>query len=466
VTSDLDVRIRRAVVELVDAAPAVPPMPMPPVVDLRGHRRPRRATTMVVAAVAVAVVLVAVGLFVLNRRSSDPRTDVLSGPSTSTTTTTKPPVGSAAWLAHGHWSKSSIAPSGSGSGSMVWTGKQVIVWGGIVGMHGFGSTGDGAAYDPETDTWSALPKAPISPRGGQAAVWTGSEMVIWGGQEGMSGPTYNDGAAFDPTTNTWRMLAQSPLPPMSGATALWDGHEVIVLGGQPQQINGLQGASPDVATYDPATDSWRMHAAMPMVAGHDAPQVSAYLAGTKILAVVEWQRLAQTHPELGIRGTLGMDLFSLDVTTGTWSPVTPPTTGLTHASPFVWTGTDLIGSVTTECGLCHPSGIVDPQPRPPAPDPVTYRFDPMSGVWTKVASRAGGVDADGRAPVAWTGSALVYLGQGLSAWDPKTDRWTDVPRPPLFGPMFWTGHTLVVVTWTDGPDAQAEPGLAAYRYIP
>ena len=91
---------------------------------------------MVVAAVAAAVVLVAAGLFVLNRRSSDPHTDVLSGPSTSTTTTTKPLVGSAAWLTHGHWGNSSGAGIPiSGNSSVVWTDKQLIVWGGTSGPH-------------------------------------------------------------------------------------------------------------------------------------------------------------------------------------------------------------------------------------------------------------------------------------------------------------------------------------------
>jgi hypothetical protein len=41
--------------------------------------------------------------------------------------------------------------------------------------------GDGARYDPKTDTWSSLSitDAP-TPRAEHSAVWTGSEMIVWG----------------------------------------------------------------------------------------------------------------------------------------------------------------------------------------------------------------------------------------------------------------------------------------------
>src|ERR687892_1566238 len=59
--------------------------------------------------------------------------------------------------------------------------------------------------------WTPVPPAPISPRGFHAAVWTGSEMVVWGGSS--AGRLFAHGAAYDPASSTWRGL---PPPPPSG----------------------------------------------------------------------------------------------------------------------------------------------------------------------------------------------------------------------------------------------------------
>ena len=41
--------------------------------------------------------------------------------------------------------------------------------------------------------WSTLPAAPIPPRDDASVVWTGSELLVWGGGD------HDDGAAYDPT---------------------------------------------------------------------------------------------------------------------------------------------------------------------------------------------------------------------------------------------------------------------------
>jgi hypothetical protein len=40
---------------------------------------------------------------------------------------------------------------------------------------------DGATYDPGADTWSSLPASPLLRRSGHSAVWTGTDVLIWGG---------------------------------------------------------------------------------------------------------------------------------------------------------------------------------------------------------------------------------------------------------------------------------------------
>jgi len=76
------------------------------------------------------------------------------------------------------WETRSPVPGARAAHSAVWTGREMIVWGG--GVDGsFLNTG--GRYLPATDTWRAasLRGAP-SPRWFHAAVWTGNEMIIWG----------------------------------------------------------------------------------------------------------------------------------------------------------------------------------------------------------------------------------------------------------------------------------------------
>jgi hypothetical protein len=50
----------------------------------------------------------------------------------------------------------------------------------------------GAVYDPAADRWEGLPAAPLSPRARALAVWTGRELIVWGGEA-----DYNHRANFD-----------------------------------------------------------------------------------------------------------------------------------------------------------------------------------------------------------------------------------------------------------------------------
>jgi N-acetylneuraminic acid mutarotase len=90
----------------------------------------------------------------------------------------------------------------------VWTGHEMVVWGG----HSYRTNepqGDGAAYNPLRDEWRVLPVAPIDPRCHHSAVWTGEELVIYGGYddcESFGHIPFGDGAAYDPGSDSWRRL--------------------------------------------------------------------------------------------------------------------------------------------------------------------------------------------------------------------------------------------------------------------
>ena len=116
------------------------------------------------------------------------------------------------------------APSGRIGHTAIWTGSEMIVWGGT--SDGTTALNDGARYDPATDTWRPMQGAPIS-RTGHDAVWTGTEMIVWGGDNAD-----NSGAAYNPAHDTWRLLTVTNAPsPRSGQTAVWTGGEMIVWGG-------------------------------------------------------------------------------------------------------------------------------------------------------------------------------------------------------------------------------------------
>ena len=60
----------------------------------------------------------------------------------------------------------------------VWTGSEMIVWGGYPQLN------TGGKYDPSTDSWTATSTV-NAPAGRElhTAVWTGSEMIVWGGRD-------------------------------------------------------------------------------------------------------------------------------------------------------------------------------------------------------------------------------------------------------------------------------------------
>jgi len=133
--------------------------------------------------------------------------------------------------------------------SAIWTGTQMIVWGGQNGNDvALGGTifGDGAIYTPATNTWTSLPaSAPNAPsaRFNHTAIWTGSRMIIWGGLglgpalTSSSPVTVNTGASYDPATDTWTALSAVGAPAARYAhTATWTGAEMIVWGGSTTHV--------------------------------------------------------------------------------------------------------------------------------------------------------------------------------------------------------------------------------------
>ena len=61
------------------------------------------------------------------------------------------------------------------------------------------------------------------------AVWTGSEMIVWGGN---NGPGYTGGGRYNPTTDSWSLVSTTNEPTYRDYhTAVWTGTAMIVWGG-------------------------------------------------------------------------------------------------------------------------------------------------------------------------------------------------------------------------------------------
>src|SRR5439155_14282596 len=110
----------------------------------------------------------------------------------------------------------------------VWTGSEMVIWGGNDFSNRFGGT----RYNPATDSWTSTSttNAPEN-RSGHTAVWTGSEMIVWGGIHGSRPYTLNTGGRYNPSTDSWTATSITNVPNHRWYhTAVWTGGEMILLG--------------------------------------------------------------------------------------------------------------------------------------------------------------------------------------------------------------------------------------------
>src|SRR5205809_3543585 len=148
------------------------------------------------------------------------------------------------------WTSTSItnAPAGRQFHTAVWTGSEMIVWGGGDGTNYLNT---GGRYNPSTDNWTATSttNAPAA-RSVHTAVWTGSEMIVWGGYNGST--FFNTGGRYNPSTDSWTVTNITNAPAgRTQQTAVWTGSQMIVWGGV-----GNGGYMNTGGRYDPITDSW------------------------------------------------------------------------------------------------------------------------------------------------------------------------------------------------------------------
>jgi hypothetical protein len=407
------------------------------------------------------------------------------------------------------------APNPRWNASVVWTGKQMFVWGGDGGGLALNS---GGRYDPSGDIWTPMATAPLAPRQTTAVAWTGSQMVVWGGYNGYIGQMYGDGARYHPGTNSWSPVATANAPNARFYhTAIWTGSEMIVWGGLNYPVYDLSGGR-----YNPVTDTWTptslvdapalrwLHAAVwtgtEMIVQGGNPGVTA--GGRYNPATDTWRATSPvnsanngegitavwTGSEMIVWGGLDEDsLFHndggrYDPATDLWHPTStmnvPSARGLHDA---VWTGSEMIVWGGFSFGLPNTGGLYDPATdswgvtstigAPDGRENVTAvwtgteaifwggwpenfelgtggRYDPAADTWSLTSMTNAPTNRYGHTAV-WTGSEMIVFG-GIGAFDtvakryrPATDTWTDAtivdaPEQRDHHAAVWTGTEMIV----------------------
>ncbi len=305
------------------------------------------------------------------------------------------------------------APSARGYQCSVWTGTEMILWGGTGAS---GDLADGVRYNPSTKTWTAMgsvnaPTARNRPR----AVWTGTEMIVWGGSTG--GTAVNTGARYNPTTNTWTAISTTGAPAgRIDPAAVWSGTEMLIWGGG---VGFFGGASfNDGARYNPTTNTWT---AMSNTGAPSArSEFCSVWTGTELLV---WG---------GIDYLPGGQIFNdgarYNPTNNSWTPMT--STGAPSArwnGGAVWTGTEMLIST----GAFNAKGAA--------------RYNPATNVWV-TGSDAPFVCQQG--PVVWTGTKMFVSGGGSLSYDVAKDAWLDLgssaPAARFDSSAVWTGSEWLV----------------------
>jgi hypothetical protein len=296
--------------------------------------------------------------------------------------------------------------------------------------------------------WTTLPPSPIPPRNGASVVWTGRELLVWGGGSGAQGDRLHaDGAAYDPSTGRWRTLPGAPLSPRVGQAAVWTGREMVVWGGEDQTASAPVHVVGDGAAFDPVHDSWQHIAAPTAPQGHPLSWRAAVRAGDQLLAWSEWATTRPTGPSSSTTGG-GVDLFLSSGAAEAWRSVAAAPDMLPDVEEVLWTGRSMVvrGS-TYNCGAC---------PGPAVPE-ATDLYDPVRNAWTRLpADPVAGMG--GQLVSAWTGRALFSLDPtsvsgtvqpgDASVYDPDTERWSRLARAPVGcgdgqAPV-WTGRQLLL----------------------
>jgi hypothetical protein len=360
------------------------------------------------------------------------------------------------------------APDARAGHMAVWTGRALLIWGGSVvdaaGSWGLATTG--ARYDVSLDQWVATSTVG-APRGDFHAVWTGQELIVWGlasepPDTDVSWTAPSMGARYDPDADVWTPISSVGAPARRfWPTLVWTGSEMIVWG-------GAQYFSVDTgARYDPVADAWTP------VTSAGAPEArhlhTAVWTGERM---VVWGGLTvgpsgyERWQETGALYDPATDTFSPTAVVGA------PEGRADHTA--VWTGTEMVvwgGDRRETCCATLPTGVATGGKY----DPTLDRWSPMATEGAPSARAGHTAIWTGEDMLVWGGDSTPAEAFGLRGdggrYDPQLDAWrplssSDAPAPRYAHTAVWTGAEMIV--WGGASDGVGSTDLRAdgARYFP
>jgi len=317
-------------------------------------------------------------------------------------------------------------------GCAVWTGNEMLVWG--------GSANSGAKYDPQTNTWTTISASgEPTPRSGYSCVWTGTNLLIWGGIDDNQNLLAN-GAKYNPTSDTWSNLSTINVPVARVYhSSIWTGSEMIIFGGMTSV-----GINPNLtsagARYNPVSDTWT------------ATSLSNTPAPTVFHSAV-W-----AHDQMIVYGGLNNFIIKkYNPITDTWT--NGGNSDIRGYHTAVWTGSKMIvwGGIGTGNIPKNTGHIYDPTTNTltntslgNAPSARLYH----SSTWT------------GKEMIVWGGSTNVNgtntLGNGAK-FNPVTNTWITMsninpPSPRCLHASVWTGNHNIIWGGIDSANSPLKTG--------
>lgn len=330
------------------------------------------------------------------------------------------------------------APTGRSFHTAVWTGSEMIIWGG--GPFGGNSVNTGGKYNPSTNSWTATSttNAPTG-RARHTAIWTGSEMIVWGGSYGSGPPTYlNTGGRYNPVTNAWTATSTINAPTARTVhTAVWTGSRMIVWGGF--FYDGTGHFLNTGGSYDPGSNSWIPTSTANTPIGRD--QHTAIWSGSEM--IIWGGQVGNSYLDNGGRYNPSTNSWTAISTTNAPFARAQQTAIWTGTEMIVWGGRDVPGNYLNSGGRYNASNNGWSATNPiGAPNGRLFH----TAVWT--GSRMivwGGFDMSGN-----------FLNTG-SRYNPSTNSWTttsitNAPPHREAHTAVWNGSQMVVWGGYNGLD--------------
>jgi hypothetical protein len=322
------------------------------------------------------------------------------------------------------------APTARRLHTAVWTGDQMVVWGGSATPAA--QFNDGARYDPVTDAWlgpTSLVSAPTA-RQFHSGVWTGTRLIVWGGWSSVTG--YVDtGGLYIPDSWTGTTSVIGALPAREAHTAVWTGSRMILWGGY------ATGDYDTGALYDPVGDAWT---GTTTTTGAPTSRQEHAAVWTGDRMIVWGGRHVGAPPFGGSLDTGGLYDPLTDSWTGSTSSAGAPTPRIQPS--VVWNGREMIlwGGYDQDAGNVY---YADGK-----------RYDPVSNTWIKSLPTAGAPSPRMRHRAVWTGTQMIVWGGEDGSGALNTGA---IYQPPI--PAVGTHRATVTITTLQGPPVRLPVSL-------